>query len=167
MAASVKTHGEDVLVGTGTLCHYYGITPAALDKWRKGGCPRHSRGWYNLREVREWKDGGTTTDPVKTGDLRTAKMAVDLQYRKTKSEREKLLLEILRGEYFSKDEAVTEWTTRALELKISLLDWSKTLPIELVGKNADEIERELYDRVCELLEGFCRSGQYVFNPQGD
>lgn len=167
MAASVKTLGDDVLFSTGTLCHYYGITPAALDKWKKGGCPRHSRGWYNIREVREWKDGGATTDPVKTGDLRTAKMAVDLQYRKTKSEREKLLLEILRGEYFSKEEAVEEWSTRALELKISLLNWSKTLPINLVGKSIEEMEKELYDRACEILGEFCRNGEYTFNPQGD
>lgn len=167
MPARVRVEGEDLIVGTGTLCHYYGITPPALQKWVNAGCPRHSRGWFNLREVRQWRDGGTTADVAKTGDLRTAKMAVDLQYRKTKSEREKLLLEILRGEYYSKEEAVEEWATRALELKVALFDWVKTLPMELAGKDLDEMERVLSDRVTEILEGFCRRGTYTFDPERD
>lgn len=163
----VQQQGDDLLVSTGVLCHIYGITPGALTKWKNGGCPQTKRGWYNLREVVAWRDAGTTVDAVKAGDLRTAKLAIDVQYRKTKSQKEQLLLDILKGQYYSKEDVEDGWSRRALELKTALLNWSKTLPMDLIGLDVPEMEHALYKKTCELLEEFCRNGAYTFDEKGD
>ena len=116
---------------------------------------------------RAWRDAGTTVDAVKAGDLRTAKLAIDVQYRKTKSQKEQLLLDILKGQYYSKEDVEDGWSRRALELKIALLNWSKTLPMDLIGLDVPEMEHALYKKTCELLEEFCRNGAYTFDEKGD
>ena len=159
--------GDNLLISKGVLCKVYGVTPQAVDKWVQAGCPKVKRGWFNLREVIAWRDAGTTMDAVKAGDLRTAKLAIDVQYRKTKSQKEQLMLDILKGQYYSKDDVEDGWSRRALELKIALFNWSKTLPIDLVGLEIPQIESIMHKKTCELLEEFCRNGAYSFDQAGD
>lgn len=168
----VRVKGNSLVVGQQVVATLFGVSTSAVKKWegemglkQASGMPD---GYYDLKEVIDWRIKMLVgSDSGKTSDLRTAKMAVDLQYRKTRSEREKLLLEILRDEYYSKEEAVEEWATRALELKIALLDWSKTLPMELAGRDLNEMESILHARACEILGGFCRRGKYTFDPERD
>ncbi len=56
MAEKIKfDENEDLLVSTEQICKLFDISRAALNKWVSSGCPKHSRGWFLLKDVLEWK----------------------------------------------------------------------------------------------------------------
>lgn len=56
MKLTKKIIGENnrIIVNTNTLCELLGVSRTTVKNWADEGCPKHSRGWWDLKEVFEW-----------------------------------------------------------------------------------------------------------------
>lgn len=154
---------EQFIVSTTDLCRIFGVKRNAVSVWHKNGCPRISRGTWNLPEVIEWRMEGKTTISPDAEDpalLRARKLQADTEYREERAQRERLLREILEDMYFKRSDVEEAWANRALEAKMAFLIFEKTLPVELYGKEIEEMESIIASRVREVLSNYARKGRY-------
>lgn len=119
------------------------FSKAALDKWLalKGRKPKPS-------------------SPDILEALRDQKEAADLRYRLARAYREELLIEQMKGTVVPREEVLTEWTARVLELKSGLMNWKDRLAGVLAGKDAAEIRLILEAETWLLLDSYSRFGTY-------
>ncbi len=150
-------------ISTAEMSNLFGVTIPALRKWVKNGCPQLGHGKWDLKAVLAWKRGIAQEGEQQTEaeSMRERKLKAETLYREERARRERLQREILEGKYYPRGDVEDAWAGRCAELRASLLDWSKTLPQELLGLGQNEVERVVYDRACELLEQYSRDGTYT------
>lgn len=154
---------ERWLISTGELTELFGVSRQALTNWGRAGCPKYDRGKWYLPDVLQWFRGNRDS-PVASGEkesMRDRKLRADTEYREERARRERVLREALEGLYFLKTEVEKAWAARALEAKAGFLLLEKTLPMELVGKDEEDMETIIADRVREVLSDYARAGKYT------
>lgn len=154
---------ERWLISTGELTELFGVSRQALTNWGRAGCPKYDRGKWYLPDVLQWFRDNRDS-PVASGEkesMRDRKLRADTEYREERARRERVLREALEGLYFLKTEVEKAWAARALEAKAGFLLLEKTLPMELVGKDEEDMETIIADRVREVLSDYARAGKYT------
>jgi phage terminase Nu1 subunit (DNA packaging protein) len=152
-------------VSTALLKHLANVTDPIIHKWKERGLTTSDRGWWDLAHVIAFFRNGQhrkTPDAPTTGD---AKTDADIRLKNAKAELAELDLAIRKGEYYRKDEIHAEWATRCAEVRASLLNLCKTIPIECAGKGAQEIEGVMTEYVEAILQEFQRGNPEA--PSGE
>lgn len=92
-----------ILVSTQALIRIFDITKQTINKWTKNGCPRYSRGWYDLHEVIVWRGIGRTGDRDATDSPAAKKLKADADIKYAKARQEELKLAEIMGELIPKE----------------------------------------------------------------
>jgi phage terminase Nu1 subunit (DNA packaging protein) len=145
----------EVEVSTTGLLHLTSITSPALQRWKERGLVPVARGWWDLAFIVDFFRTGQhkKTEASVSGD---AKTDADIRLKNAKAELAELDLAIRKGLYYPKEDVHAEWATRCAEVRASLLNLCKTIPIECAGKSAQEIERVMTDYAEAILSEFQR-----------
>lgn len=157
MPSWMKVENDDILLNSEMAALHFGVTPRTLNFWQKKGCPKATRGWWNIREVMQWNGQNTSSD-----SLAARKLKAEVEYREAKATQENKKVEIQEGFYFAKEDVIQEWSKRILEIKSGLLALKRKIAGEIVDpdmRNFVEglVEVEVYD----LLQQYSRNGQYT------
>lgn len=167
----IKT--ADFLVPLNVLSEVMGISVPTLRKYVNNfGAPQHSHGLYCLKDFVRWYlksygvalesgDDQESADESDEGSLKRRQTKAETRYREAKAAQAELQLKIMRGEYLPKEEVESEWASRVSAVRVGLLNFAKSLPLDLVGKDAPEIEVVLRREAESLLNEYSRGGQYT------
>ena len=78
MAVKYKDEGGKLIINTEALCALLCVSRMAIKKWADEGCPKHSRGWWDLAEVLKWKG------MVGSGNLKSVNDSKDMSFKEKK-----------------------------------------------------------------------------------
>jgi hypothetical protein len=93
---------------------------------------------------------------------------IEIELRKMRVEREKMLVAQMAGTLISREEVYREWAARVREVRGGLLNFAQRLAPVLEFKDRKEIARVLEEEVWSLLDRYARSGKHTppIGPQG-
>ena len=142
-------------VSTALFKHLVNVTDPVLRKWKERGLNPADRGWWDLACIIDFFRTGQhkKSETSTTGD---AKTDADVRLKNAKAELAELDLAIRKGLYYPKEDVHAEWATRCAEVRASLLNLCKTIPIECAGRSAQEIEGVMTDYAEAILSEFQR-----------
>jgi len=142
-------------VSTALFKHLVNVTDPILRKWRERGLEPADRGWWSLARIIEFfrNSEHKKHEDSPTGD---AKADADVRLKNAKAELAELDLAIRKGLYYPKEDVHTEWAARCAEVRASLLNLCRTIPIECAGRTAQEIEGVMTSYVEAILQEFQR-----------
>jgi hypothetical protein len=86
---------------------------------------------------------------------------VEIELRKMRVERERMLVSQMAGTLISREEVYREWAARVREVRGGLLNFAQRLAPVLEFKNRTEIARVLEEEVWSLLDRYARSGKHT------
>lgn len=158
----IRLDDDRILISTSRACEFYGVSRKTLNSWALRGCPKETRGWWDVQLVTTWlmeREGIGSKD---SEDLNQRKLKADTEYREAKAAREQLMKELAEGKYFPKDEVVGEWVRRVHEVRTAML----ATPRKVAAVFSDPeirvtVESELTTIVREILERYAREGVYT------
>jgi len=144
-------------VSTKECARFFDISRQGLAEWHLQGCPKDSRGKWNLKQVYDWLiDHKSQNQSIEDARLRWHTARAEKMETEVKKEREELI---------SHDEVVSEWVARVVELKRGLQSWSSRLPMMLEGRNKAEMKKLIRAEVWDLLDQYSRKGKYTPTPK--
>jgi hypothetical protein len=158
---------ERWFISTGDMATLFGVTRKTISLWESNGCPKRGRGKWFLPDVLKWflaSRDNSQNDTPDEASMKTRKLKADTLYREERARRERILREALEELYFLRTDVEKAWSNRALEAKSAFLLLEKTLPMELAGKDENEMESIIASRVREVLADHARGGKYTPNP---
>ena len=137
---------------------YFGVTVQTVTNWAKDGCPRVKYGYYDLRELLEYRarkeglldqqDSETDVDKM---SIKAQKTYFEKQLRAAQAEAAQLRTGILRGDYLERGRVVSDLKRWAIVLKRSLSGLGKAISRE-VATTLDPAEARRFDaRISEVI----------------
>jgi phage terminase Nu1 subunit (DNA packaging protein) len=167
----VRMDGQkNILISTATLRSILGVSQMMISKWSAMGMPKRDRGWWCLAEVLAWRASGQYKDnpdaDKKDLSLSARKLKAEADYKELKTEREKIMVAALKGEYINRDDIVQEWTRRVLNLKTALMAMPKQVSREFLDIDIrTKVEEKVKVFVVEMLNEYAKNGKYTPNPK--
>lgn len=155
-----------MLVSTSRLCDLLEVTDKTLTNWKRSGCPQHSRGWWDIKEVLKWR-GQISSEDVATKkgrNLQQEKLEWEVEYKKQQTELTRMKNDLAEGKYVERDFAEAELSRFFLVFKKSVTSLSRKLgnvissyvdPVE-----ARRVEKEIADTINDALEQMSVDGVY-------
>lgn len=142
----IVVENEQVIASAQVTAAVFGVTVRTINDWSKKGCPKVKKGWYNLREVMDWR---FSTENSPEG-LEAKKQKADIRYREARADMEELKRKNMVGEYVAIDdirqdvqELFSIVKTGLFNIKQKVLqDLHATYP-ECAYDVADLVEREI------------------------
>ncbi|OPY90599.1 MAG: hypothetical protein A4E73_02443 [Syntrophaceae bacterium PtaU1.Bin231] len=86
---------------------------------------------------------------------------VEIELRKMRVERERMLVAQMAGTLISREEVYREWAARVREVRGGLLNFAQRLAPVLEYKGRAEIARIISEEVWSLLDRYARSGKHT------
>lgn len=153
----------EFIISTRDLCKIANVSNQTLTDWKKAGCPYVGTNKWNLADVYAWDRArfAKQTPSEEDSDMKSRKLKADTEYREERARRERILREALEELYFLRSDVEKAWADRVLETKSAFLLLEKTLPMELAGKDENEMESIIASRVREVLADHARGGKYT------
>jgi phage terminase Nu1 subunit (DNA packaging protein) len=162
---------KDVKIIDGNLCltstalyTFLGIDESTLVRWGKKGCPKVSRGWWNLKSVLEWRGVLNTDGDVEDQGPGQQKMHFEAKLKEAQVEAIQLKNDIAKGEYIPKEDIVSELQRYFISLKHSMLGYSRKIAIELSAYvdsvQARRIEKDINELTKNALMQLSINGVY-------
>ncbi len=148
-----ETEDGQLIVSSEVLKRIFGVTQRLISDWQMQGCPKYDRGWWNLKDVIEWRGLGRQKGQKKSDEAKKLEADADLKYAKARQE--ELKLAEMMGELIPKDlvEATLSSTFSAVRQRLLALpndiraECFTLYPESTVGvtKLADKAVRECLD----------------------
>lgn len=149
---------RSVIVSSRVAAMYFGVTVQTVTNWAKDGCPRVKYGYYDLRELLEYRarkeglldqqDSETDVDKM---SIKAQKTYFEKQLRAAQAEAAQLRTGILRGDYLERGRVVSDLKRWAIVLKRSLTGLGKAISRE-VATALDPAEARRFDaRISEVI----------------
>lgn len=164
-----KEDNGRLIVNTETLCELLSVSRVAVKYWSDEGCPKHSRGWWDLGEVLKWKGmvGTSNTKSVSETDdmsLKEKKLFFEIKYKESQAENMELKNAISKGEYLKREDVIQELNRFFVILKRSLMGLSKKIVTDigiLLDKNvARKVESQIKEVIDDALNQMSIDGVY-------
>ena len=159
---------ERWFISTGDMATLFSVTRKTISLWESNGCPKRGRGKWFLPDVLKWflaSRDNSQNDTPDEASMKSRKLRADTEYREERARRERILREALEELYFLRSDVEKAWADRVLETKSAFLLLEKTLPMELAGKDENEMESIIASRVREVLADHARGGKYTSDTQ--
>jgi phage terminase Nu1 subunit (DNA packaging protein) len=150
---------QRILLNSKMTAEFFGVTERALLEWVKRGCPKESRGWYDIKAVMEWR--GSTTGP-KAAELsaEARKIAAEAKFKEAKAAMAVMDQAVMEGKYIEKAEVDRTWATVGTQLKANIMAWVRTLTPVLAHQDMRSVEKVMTGAVYDLLEQLSSKGHY-------
>lgn len=163
----VKEVDGRMLVTTARLCELLEITDKTTTNWKRSGCPQHSRGWWDVKEVLKWRGQISTTEDAATKkgrNLQQEKLEWEVEYKKQQTELTRMKNDIAEGKYIERDFVESELSRFFLVFKKSSTALARKLG-NIIGGYVDPLEsrraqQEITDTINEALEQMSVDGVY-------
>ena len=170
MAEKMKIEDGDLILSTSTLCEFLGISSQMLSKYKLDGCPQLRKGWYNLRDVLEWREKekgiGMSGDlqANQNIDLKSNKMQVEIEIKEIQRDVTDLKKRIAEGEYIERDEVVADLKRFFTSFKRAAMAIPRTImaqaDMHLEPDVARRLESQLTDTIEEILREMSKNGRF-------
>ena len=169
MAVKYKDEGGKLIINTEALCALLCVSRMAIKKWADEGCPKHSRGWWDLAEVLKWKGmvGSGNLKSVndsKDMSFKEKKLYFEMKYKEAQAENMDLKNSIAKGEYLKREEVINELNRFFIVLKRSLMGLSGKLATDISlyvdQTTARKAESQIKDVIEDALSQMCINGVY-------
>ena len=147
---------EKVLLQTGDILHIWGITEAALRKWKKAGCPKEKRGLWDIKKVLEWWLANIYDIKEDTKSLKDVK----LKYWTARAQGEEIKVAITRKQLILSEDVKIQWAMRMAEVASGLETLSVRLPALLEGKTQNAMRKIIDQEQRKIRDNFCRTGKF-------
>ena len=120
-----ETEDGQLIVSSEVLKRIFGVTQRLISDWAMQGCPKYDRGWWNLKDVIEWRGLGRQKGEKKSDEAKKLEADADLKYAKARQE--ELKLAEMMGELIPKERTKPHWGHITLLLLKSgfSLKWSQ------------------------------------------
>lgn len=163
--------GGTIIACTKYAAAYFGVTPATLSNWMKGGCPRVRHGYYDIKAVSEWnaqKEGERLAEVAKTDPAKMTpsqlKMHYDALLKHEQLESTRLKNQIASGEYIAKADAVNDLSNFFAVFRASVTGLGHELG-QLVAAYVDpdgarRADKLITDRITDALAQMSVDGVY-------
>jgi len=164
-----KSKKATFIVGTKDVADFFDVTDEAVRLWAKNGCPKDSRGRWNLKEVFVWWWDNIASDRLERGDDDETLKSAKRRYWVAKAQNEEIKADVTRGKLVPVDDVAREWAARVTELTGGLNAMAYRLAPALEGKTKMEILDIIKAEVRELRESYARVGTYCpeVDAEGD
>lgn len=176
--AAEKLYFEDgkIIACTEYAAAYFGVTAATLSNWMKVGCPRHKYGYWDIREVSEFRqkqEGEKIAETASTDISKLSpqqyKLHIEGQLKQAQLEAAQIRNQIAKGDYLERGAVVADLTHFFVVLKQSIMGLGKEM-LQIVQPNVDAMEARRMDtlmgnRVSEALEQLAVAGVYNAKEQ--
>lgn len=96
-----ETEDGQLIVSSEVLKRIFGVTQRLISDWQMQGCPKYDRGWWNLKDVIEWRGLGRQKGQKKSDEAKKLEADADLKYAKARQE--ELKLAEMMGELIPKE----------------------------------------------------------------
>jgi hypothetical protein len=155
--AEAQQRSNPLLLPVPLVAAFFDVTTATIGNWQKLGCPKVSKGCYNLKEIFVWWLEHIYKSKHETkGEKETRE-----RFWAAKADNEELKRDHTKGKLILKDRVDQEFTERAADLRTTFRAYKYRLGPVLEGKSADEIMKILGDENDRILRNFCRLGRYI------
>lgn len=155
MAADTKTPVPGLTASK--IAVLWRVTPAAVGKWHRLGCPRRPDNTYDLREVIAWRERYIAEQHAES-DWET-------EGQKWRALRHKHELETRQGQYLLAADAAAWWADRVTEARTALLGIGMALAPSLVGRDVQEICSVIDARLRAVCEDLARKVEKSLTEQ--
>lgn len=150
---------------------YFGVTKQTLSNWVKDGCPRYRYGYYDIKDVAEYRlkrqglvEDAQNTDDVSKMSLKNQKIYFEKRLKEAQSEVARMNADIKKGHYLLRDDAVEDMAKWAIVCKRSLTSAVRTITQDVASQVSPEAARrcdaQLTKIVNELLRQLATEGCY-------
>lgn len=163
----VKEVDGRLLVTTARLCDLLEITDKTTTNWKRSGCPQHSRGWWDIKDVLKWRGQISTSDDAATKkgrNLQQEKLEWEVEYKKQQAELTRMKNDIADGKYIERDFVEAELSRFFLVFKKSAAALTRKLGNVISGHvepiEARRTEQEIADTINDALEQMSVDGVY-------
>jgi len=150
---------SNLILASEEVAAFFGITRQAVQHWLKLGCPKLGRSQWDLKAVFDWWRENIA-DTSSDDSINAAKR----EYWIAKAERERIMVDQMKGKLVSWKEVIQSWTWRLIEVKNGLLLLSDRLAGLLEGKSRKEIHHIIKREVYHMLESYSRGGKFCPAP---
>lgn len=155
-----------MLVTTSRLCDLLDVTDKTLTNWKRSGCPQHSRGWWDIKEVLKWR-GQISSEDVATKkgrNLQQEKLEWEVEYKKQQTELTRMKNDIADGKYIERELVEAELSRFFLVFKKSTTALARKLGNFISSyvepQEARRAEQEIVDTISDALEQMSVDGVY-------
>lgn len=155
----LEVDGQRILLNAKSTAEFFGVTERALLEWVKRGCPKESRGWYDIKAVMDWR--GSTTGP-KAAELsaEARRILAEAKFKEAKAAMAAMDQAVMEGKYIEKAEVDRTWATVGTQLKANIMAWVRTLTPQLAHQDMRSVEKVMSGAVYDLLEQLSGQGKY-------
>lgn len=156
--ALAKMEEDTLLLTTKGMAAAAGVSEQTLTKWCNQGCPKHSTGWWDVKQVIDWRHGNG-----KKGDAEQRKMVADIRYREAKADMEEIKKMEMTGQYVSVDDIEKSLAETFTKIKQGLIYMGHRIATELNAQFPDlalDAKRLVDEEVAKGLEQFAQTGTY-------
>lgn len=163
----LKEEDGKLLISSAKLLELLDIkSDKTLTNWRKAGCPQHSRGWWELKEVLRWRGQIQSEDAAtKSGvNLQQEKLKWEVAYKEAQTEFTRMKNDIADGKYIEREFVEAELSRFFLVFKKSTAALARKLGNIIAGHveplEARRAEQEIADTINDALEQMSVDGVY-------
>lgn len=162
-----------VIMSSELTAKYFGVSQQTLSNWVRAGCPRYKYGFYDLKEVSEYrfKVAGPMKAPESERDLESLpvqqqKLFYEQRLKAAQAEAAEYKNEIANGEYLPREQVVNDLRKFCVVLKRSLQGLGRRISRDVASQlgpvEARKFDRTIKDTVDEALEQLSVDGVYHY-----
>lgn len=164
----VKEVDGKLLVSSARLLELLDIkSDKTLTNWKKSGCPQHSRGWWDIKEVLKWRGQisvGEDAASKKGLNLQQEKLKWEVEYKQAQTENTRMKNDIADGKYIEREFVEAELSRFFMVFKKSTSALARKLG-NIIGGHVDPLEarraeQEITDTINDALEQMSVDGVY-------
>ena len=146
-------------INTVGLSVVMGVTVQCLAQWRATGCPQVERGWWDLRDVVEWKlKKNLDTEDFDAEEIGRRSLIADTRWKEERAAKQAIETAMLTGAVITREEVALAWASRAVEVRTRLASLPRRLCRDLVGREVEEIRRRIAEEVRLICDDYARDG---------
>lgn len=177
--AAPLTYDEElntVIMSSELTARYFGVSQQTLSKWVRSGCPRYKYGYYDLKEVSEFRfrTVGPMRAPESEKDLENMslpqqKIFYEQRLKAAQAEAAEYKNEIAKGEYLQRSQVVSDLKMFCVVLKRSLLGLGRRLSRDVASQlgpvEARKFDHMIHETIDDALEQLSVDGVYHYGSK--
>lgn len=150
----MKMIEETLCISASYAAELFGVHRNTLAQWVKLGMPKKKSGWYPLKECFDWvleyrlggEDGDEEGEP-KTDAAK--KLKHEARLKEQQAEAAEFKNAVIKGQYISRDEVISELQRFFTSLKRSMSGYSRTIAMEVAPYVSPELVREIEQSISD------------------
>ena len=154
-----RAENGDLLVTSKEMLVIFNIDSTTLGDWAKAGCPKHSRGYWSIKQVIRWRGMGKRGEANYEQSNEAKKLQADADYKAAKARQEEVRLQEMLGYLVPIEMIKDKWTMTFTEIRQTLLKLPNDLRVAVhtqypeASEGVTEIAEEIVRKCLGGLAG--------------